>query len=103
MRAIDLIHSTPSTSEHSSLLAAIRDGGGVRDWLWKGSEELPRATIEAVFERPKGGQPLRYVLAFSEVGQRFEIQDERIESENPFGEHADPYIYYALQKRTWHI
>ena len=97
IEAIDLIHSTPSTSEHSSLLAAIRDGGGVRDWLWKGSEELPRATIEAVFERPKGGQPLRYVLAFSEVGQRFEIQDERIESENPFGEHANPYIYYALQ------
>ena len=97
IEAIDLIHSTPSASEHYNLLAAIRDGGGVRDWLWKGSEKLPRATIKAVFENPAGSSPLRYVLGFAEVGQRFEIQDERIETEKPFGEHAQPYIYYALE------
>ena len=37
IEAIDIIRSTPSTSEKSNLLAAIRDGGGVRDWLWKGT------------------------------------------------------------------
>ena len=36
IEAIDLIRSTPSTSNRSNLLAAIRDGGGVRDWIWKG-------------------------------------------------------------------
>ena len=97
IEAIDLIRSTPITSESSNLLAAIRDGGGVRDWLWKGTEPAPRAAIDAVFENPKGSLPLRYVLGFSEVGQRFEIQDERIESENPFAGYAKPYIYYAFE------
>ena len=104
IEAVDLIRSTPSTSESSNLLAAIRHGGGVRDWLWKGSEKNPHAAgagtaaaVEAVFENPKGSSPLRYMLAFSEIGQRFAIQDERIESEKPFGEHSEPYIYYALE------
>ena len=51
-----------------------------------------------MFENPQGSSPLRYVLGFSEVGQRFEIQDERIESEKPLGEHPDPYIYYAFEQ-----
>ena len=97
IEAIDLIRSTPITSESSNLLAAIRDGGGVRDWLWKGIEPPPCAAIDAVFENREGSSPLRYVLGFSEVGQRFEIQDERIESEKPLGGHPDPYIYYALE------
>ena len=98
IEAIDLIRSTPSTSESSNLLAAIRDGGGVRDWLWKGVEPPSCAAIDAVFENPKGSSTLRYVLGFSEVGQRFEIQDERIESEKPFGEHPEPCIYYDFEQ-----
>ena len=97
IEAIDLIRSTPITSESSNLLATIRDGGGVRDWLWKGTEPPPCATIDAVFENREGSSPLRYVLVFSEVGQRFEIQDERIENEKPSDEHSEPYIYYALK------
>ena len=98
IEAIDLIRSTPSTSESSNLLAAIRDGGGVRDWLWKGIEPPPCAVIDAVFENREGSSPLRYVLVFSEVGQRFEIQDERIENEKPSDEHSEPYIYYAFEQ-----
>ena len=98
IEAIDLIRSTPITSESSNLLATIRDGGGVRDWLWKGTEPPPCAAIDAVFENREGSSPLRYVLGFSEVGQRFEIQDERIENEKPSDEHSEPYIYYAFEQ-----
>jgi len=99
MEAIDLVRSTPSTSEKSNLLAAIRDGGGVRDWLWKGASKTPRATIDAVFDNPKGPVNLRYVLSFSEVGQRFEISDERVENASPDPKKkADkPYFYYQFQ------
>lgn len=98
IEAIDLIRSTPITSESSNLLAAIRDGGGVLDWLWKGTEPPLCAAIDAVFENREGSSPLRYVLGFSEVGQRFEIQDERIENEKPSDEHSKkPYIYYAFK------
>ena len=60
IESVDLIRSTPSTSEKSNLLAAIRDGGGVRDWLWKGSAKTPHAAIDAVFANPKGPVDLRY-------------------------------------------
>ncbi|AOY93049.1 chromosome segregation protein SMC [Cupriavidus sp. USMAA2-4] len=97
IEAIDLIRSTPSTSEKSNLLAAIRDGGGVRDWLWKGAIKTPHATIDAVFDNPRASQNLRYVLSFSEVGQRFEILDERVEHEQPDYGHTNPYFYYRFQ------
>ncbi len=97
IEAIDLIRSAPSTSEKSNLLAAIRDGGGVRDWLWKGAIKTPHATINAVFDNPRAHQNLRYVLSFSEVGQRFEILDERVEHEQPDSGHTNPYFYYRFQ------
>lgn len=97
IEAIDLIRSTPSTSEKSSLLAAIRDGGGVRDWLWKGAVKTPQASIDAVFDSPKGAADLRYIISFSEVGQRFEIQNERVENERPDAGHDSPYFYYRFQ------
>lgn len=99
IEAIDLIRSTPSTSEKSNLLAAIRDGGGVRDWLWKGATKTPHAAIDAVFDNPKGPVDLRYVLSFSEVGQRFEIIDERVENATPDPKKktGTPYFYYQFQ------
>jgi len=97
VEAIDLIRSAPSTSVKSNLLAAIRDGGGVRDWLWKGAVKTPHATIDAVFNNPKGPVDLRYVLSFSEVGQRFEILDERVENEKPDDGHDKPYFYYRFE------
>lgn len=99
IEAIDLIRSTPSTSEKSNLLAAIRDGGGVRDWLWKGAIKTPHATIDAIFDNPRGPVDLRYVLSFSEVGQRFEISDERVENAvpDPKKKTKQPYFYYQFQ------
>lgn len=97
IEAIDLIRSTPSTSEKSNLLATIRDGGGVRDWLWKGAVKTPCASIDAVITNTKGPAELRYVLSFTEVGQRFEIIDERIENETPDMGYDKPYFYYQLK------
>ncbi|MCD0244847.1 AAA family ATPase [Xanthomonas melonis] len=99
IEAIDLIRSSPSTSDKSNLLAAIRDGGGVRDWLWKGADKSPYAAIDAVFGNPNGPTDLRYVLSFCEIGQRFEIIDERIENAapDPKKKMSNPYFYYKFQ------
>ena len=96
IEAIDIIRSTPSTSEKSNLLAAIRDGGGVRDWLWKGTGVAAVAEINAIFDNPKGATDLRYVLKFTEVGQRFEIVNERIEKDHPDIGFDKPYFYYSF-------
>lgn len=92
IEAIELIRSAPK-----DLLTPIRDGGGVRDWLWKGSAGIPAASVNAVLSYPKGAS-LRYFLGFTEVGQRFEILDERIEKEAPEVGHPKPYLYYKFEK-----
>lgn len=92
LEAVELVHWAPR-----DLLAAIRDGGGVQEWLWKGAAKTPIATLDAVFHNPKGSTDLRYLLRFTEVGQRFEIVDERIENAAPDTGHKKPYLYYSFQ------
>lgn len=99
IEAVELMRSSPK-----DLLIPIRDGGGVRDWLWKGTSrtpvariDTPVARIDAVFSYPVGHQPLRYVLGFTEVSQQFIIVEERIETERPSPNHDRPYLYYEFQ------
>ena len=91
--------------EALSLLAAaprdiqkpIREGGGVKHWLWKGSSQLGTATVDVTVEYPKGQQPLRYRLSYTETGSRFELRDEAVENENPTPDKNDPFFYYRYQ------
>lgn len=89
LEAIALLQSAPD-----QLLKPIREGGGVHDWLHKGSQAIPVAALDVVLDNPKGNQPLRYRLAFTAVGQRFEIVDERIENEAAVEGKTQPYFYY---------
>ena len=91
LEAITLLQATPK-----DLLTPIRDGGGVHDWLWKGSQKTPIATIEAIVTYTKKSN-LRYVLSFTEVGQRFEITDERVEAESANTGYDKAYFYYQFQ------
>ena len=75
----------------------IREGGGIHDWLWKGSKNSPAACVEAVIEYPSGTMPLRYRFDFTQSGQRFEIVDERIENESPFPGHEDTNFFYRYE------
>ncbi len=93
LEAIDLLKHAPG-----SLSTPVREGGGIRDWLWKGAEQMPTATINAVISNPKGPTSLRYVLSFTEVAQRFEIVDERIENDKPDNGQIGPYFYYRFER-----
>lgn len=92
LEAIELLKGAPE-----QLLNTIRDGGGVRDWLWKGSKNTPVASLDVVVSHP-AQQNLRYVLAFTAINQRFEIVDEKIEFEKPDGRYQDPYFFYHFNK-----
>jgi predicted ATPase len=101
LEAIALLHAAPK-----DLAALISEGGGIREWLWKGTyhtpvpfplakaalrrqlglketEDTPTATIDAVIDYPDGIMPLRYRLTFTAIGQRFGITDESVENERP--------------------
>ena len=88
LEGIDILRSAPR-----DLVAPIREGGGIHDWIWRGKPE-GAARIEAIVENPQGSQALRYWLGFAERGQRFELIEERIENEQSDEGHEEPYIYY---------
>ena len=76
----------------------IRRGGGTHEWLWKGRDELVPTTVDITVDYPKGIMPLRYLLSFTEIRHRFDLQDERIENEKPQHGNNEPYSYYRYQQ-----
>ncbi|MDE3178361.1 MAG: AAA family ATPase, partial [Acidobacteriota bacterium] len=94
LEAIDILRATST-----DVTQPIRDGGGVEEFLWKGlpAKHLPAACIETVVYYPEGKGPLKYTLAFTMVGQRFEIFDEAVENPVPQLGESDVYFYYRYQ------
>jgi len=92
LEAISLLQAAPR-----DLPAAVRRGGGVSEWLWKGEESTAQATVEAVLDNPQGATSLRYLLTFAERGQAFDIVEERLETAEPLGRHDRPYLFFEVQ------
>jgi predicted ATPase len=92
IEAIALLQSAPK-----ALALPVREGGGVRDWLWKGGDSNPTAKVEAIISYPSGKMPLRYQFSFTEARQRFQLVDERIENEIPYPGELGPYFYYRYE------
>ncbi len=94
IETIRLLSATPK-----DLTAAIRKGGGISEWLWKGEKETPIAEIEAIVDYPEGIMPLRYRLNFTEVVQKLEIVDEVIEKYGKDEQDAeDAEFFYRYQQ-----
>jgi predicted ATPase len=95
IEAIGLLHAAPS---ERGLQTTIREGGGVRDWLWKGGAQLaPTASINAVLDYPAGKTDLRYILGFTEEEQRFKIQEEHVKKAYLDAGDNRPAFYYRLK------
>lgn len=93
IEAIDLLRATPT-----AFASAIRDGGGAREWLWKGDGGNGSATIEALIAGTAPVPDLRYRLAFTSTGQRTEVTDEVIEEARKRRANAqDVFFYYRFQ------
>jgi predicted ATPase len=91
LEAIALMQSAPG-----QLNAPIREGGGVRDWLWKGTGKTTTAgleiTVDPLFQNSTNA--IRYGFDFTESGKRFEIVDERIENAEAIPPLTEAYFYY---------
>lgn len=93
IEAVELLRSTPT-----GFASAIRDGGGVREWLWKG-DSPKKATIDARLCRGGTKRDLRYKLEFTAAGDRVEVTDEALEEADKHKDGAkDVYFYYRFQK-----
>ena len=62
IEAIGLLKATPR-----DLTAPIREGGGIRDWIWRGDPRASSAHIEVILDNPKGSA-LRYCLGAGREG-----------------------------------
>ena len=92
IEAMELLRATPT-----NFAAAIRDGGGASEWIWKGDNPPRHAEIDLNLTIPKH-EPLRYLLEFGVNNTRVEVFDEAIEDCEPSKGHDDPYFYYRFQK-----
>ncbi len=94
LAALSILRAVPQ-----DLVTPIVEGGGVKEWLWKGNTGQTIAEIEATVEYPAGSMPLRYRLSFTEVHSRLEVVDEAIENERK--QHpSDPDVafFYRFQR-----
>jgi predicted ATPase len=93
IEAIGLLQSAPG-----DLLDPVRTGGGIGEWLWKGSDRPPVAEIDTTVSYPAGKMPLRHRLKLTVVGQRAELVDQAIENEHrSSASDPDVYFYYRYQ------
>lgn len=93
IEAISLLQASPM-----DLAKPIREGGGIAEWLWKGGDRASAAEIDATVNYPNGAMPLRHVLSLAEVGQKFQVEDERIESEHASKpDDDDVFFFYRYQ------
>jgi predicted ATPase len=90
IEAISLLQAMPK-----DLTKAIRDGGGIQEWLWKGAKN-PVAKMETVIQNPNGQQPLRHTLEFRAMDYRVEVISELIENEAMYRDsgYKQNYLYY---------
>ena len=87
IEVLELLRATPT-----DFAAAIRDGGGAAEWLWRGNDRQTPATIEVEIDP----QPLKYRLSFTTIGHQVNIIDETIE--DPTTQGVEPYFYYIFQQ-----
>ncbi|OHB66774.1 MAG: chromosome segregation protein SMC [Planctomycetes bacterium RBG_13_63_9] len=95
IEAIGLLKAAPG-----DLSAPIRSGGGMREWLWKGSGKANPSPLEvnATVSYDKGVMPLRYRLQLAPNAEQVLVWDEAIENEAPQSpSHDDVYFFYRYQ------
>ena len=92
LEVIGLLQAAPT-----QLAMPVRNGGGVRNWIWKGQPDSS-ASVEAIVKVPSNHEALRHYIEFEESDQVFKLADERIEREHPSLGHTDPFFFYKFQR-----
>ena len=78
----------------------FRGGGGVREWLWKGSQGYPTASVETTIASTYSSIPLMYWLSFGNSIfslPQLEVQYEQVKDLRSSSLGEDPYSYYEYR------
>ena len=95
IEAFELLGATPT-----DFASAVHNGGGAKEWLWKGENPADAAELDVVTgdAAPSTGRPLRYRLEFGSSNFRVEVIDEAIEEVKPDIGHEESCFYYRFQR-----
>lgn len=95
IEALELLRATPT-----DFAAAVRAGGGVDEWLWKGENPAEVASIDLIFGDPASStvRPLRYRLSFASSSNRVEVIDESVEEEWPMTGGMEWIVHYSFNE-----
>ena len=74
----------------------IREGGGIRNWLWRKQPECT-ASVRTVVDTPGRQHSFRHLLEFTEMNQRFMLVEELIENGVRFTRPDEPDAYYRFR------
>jgi predicted ATPase len=94
VEALSVLRAVPK-----DLPLPIRQGGGVKDWLWRGDKAgAIEARLEILLAQGQiAVSAIRYRLVFGAEGDLFTVLDERVENENPEGRIRKPYFYFGYE------
>lgn len=96
IEAVSLLRAAPRDRDHDLREVTLK-GGGVAEWIWKGSPQGV-AQVEWVVHHPNAPQPLRHALSFHAVGQSFALKDERVEYSEAQPGQEKPYFFYRYKQ-----
>lgn len=93
LELFSLMRATPS-----DVHPVISPGGGILEWIWKGSSN-GEAEMEVLVDYPEGEMPLRHKIIFEKGQERFRLVDEKIENERRhYSNQTDVKFYYRYQR-----
>lgn len=83
-------------SSAGDMKSVIRQGGGTREWIWKGVKEDRSAHLEVIVAYPEIPEDLQHIIEFNKGELGFEIDTEIIQSDKPRGDNTRQYLFYSL-------
>jgi hypothetical protein len=103
VEALSVLRALPK-----DLSLPIRQGGGIKDWLWwrEGYEGGPVARLEVLFAKGKvsvlaRGPAVRYYLVLGALSDSFMVLDERAENESLEEGGLKPHFYFGYENGRW--
>ncbi len=73
IEAISLLKESPK-----NLADAVRDSGGIHDWIWKGAESWDRSVISVWTQHKELSDRLLHHIGFQNENQQFRLVEEHI-------------------------
>jgi predicted ATPase len=92
IEAFRLLNAAPT-----DLGGSLRQGGGIKEFLWKGTDKPPTASIETVISPLDESPNLEHLLSFTSGWNDFQVTEEIIRPASGTGKLLEDQYYYSYQ------